>query len=83
LVLVIVIIKMGLMLSEYLFFLPLPLLLLVLASLFLEHFLFINWLLVVIVLGALLCNIIGATKLVIIAQKIEVLGGRYHNIIVY
>ncbi len=73
-VLVVVIIKMGLMLSEYLLFLPLPLLLLVLASLFLQHFLFIDWFLVVILLGALLCNIIGATKLVVVAQKIEVLG---------
>lgn len=72
-VLVVVIIKMGLMLSEYLLFLPLPLLLLVLASLFLQHFLFIDWFLVVILLGALLCNIIGATKLVVVAQKIEVL----------
>ena len=71
-VLVVVIIKMGLMLSEYLFFLPLSLLLLVLASLFLQHFLFIDWFLVVILLGALLCNIIGSTKLVVIAQKIEV-----------
>lgn len=73
-VLVVVIIKMGLMLSEYLLFLPLPLLLLVLASLFLQHFLFIDWFLVVILLGALLCDIIGATKLVVVAQKIEVLG---------
>jgi len=73
-VLVVVIIKMGLMLSEYLLFLPLPFLLLVLASLFLQHFLFIDWFLVVILLGALLCNIIGATKLVVVAQKIEVLG---------
>lgn len=72
-VLVVVIIKMGLMLSEYLLFLPLPLLLLVLASLFLQHFLFIDWFLVVILLGALLCDIIGATKLVVVAQKIEVL----------
>ena len=72
-VLVVVIIKMGLILSEYLLFLPLPLLLLVLASLFLQHFLFIDWFLVVILLGALLCNIIGATKLVVVAQKIEVL----------
>ena len=72
-VLVVVIIKMGLMLSEYLLFLPLPFLLLVLASLFLQHFLFIDWFLVVILLGALLCNIIGATKLVVVAQKIEVL----------
>ena len=73
-VLVVVIIKMGLMLSEYLLFLPLPLFLLVLASLFLQHFLFIDWFLVVILLGALLCNIIGATKLVVVAQKIEVLS---------
>jgi hypothetical protein len=73
-VLVVVIIKMGLMLSEYLFFLPLPLFLLVLASLFLHHFLFIDWLLVVIVLRALLCYVIGTTKLVVIAEKIEVLG---------
>lgn len=73
-VLVVVIIKMGLMLSEYLLFLPLPFLLLVLASLFLQHFLFIDWFLVVILLGALLCDIIGATKLVVVAQKIEVLG---------
>lgn len=73
-VLVVVIIKMGLMLSEYLLFLPLPLLLLVLASLFFQHFLFIDWFLVVILLGALLCDIIGATKLVVVAQKIEVLG---------
>ena len=73
-VLVVVIIKMGLMLSEYLLFLPLPLFLLVLASLFLQHFLFIDWFLVVILLGALLCNIIGATKLVVVTQKIEVLG---------
>jgi hypothetical protein len=72
-VLVVVIIKMALMLSEYLFFLPLSLLLLVLASLFLQHFLFIDRFLVVILLGALLCNIIGYTKLVVIAQKIEVL----------
>jgi len=72
-VLAVVIIKMGLMLSEYLLFLPLPFLLLVLASLFLQHFLFIDWFLVVILLGALLCNIIGATKLVVVAQKIEVL----------
>lgn len=72
-VLVVVIIKMGLMLSEYLLFLPLPFLLLVLASLFLQHFLFIDWFLVVILLGALLSNIIGATKLVVVAQKIEVL----------
>jgi hypothetical protein len=72
-VLVVVIIKMGLILSEYLLFLPLPLLLLVLASLFLQHFLFIDWFLVVILLGALLCDIIGATKLVVVAQKIEVL----------
>jgi hypothetical protein len=72
-VLVVVIIKMGLMLSEYLLFLPLPLLLLVLTSLFLQHFLFIDWFLVVILLGALLCDIIGATKLVVVAQKIEVL----------
>jgi hypothetical protein len=69
LLLVVVIIKMGLMLSEYLFFLPLSLLLLVLASLFLKHFLFINGFLVVIVLRALLCDVIGTTKLVIIAQK--------------
>jgi hypothetical protein len=73
-VLVVVIIKMGLMLSEYLLFLPLPLLLLVLASLFLQHFLFIDWFLVVILLGALFCDIIGATKLVVVTQKIEVLG---------
>ena len=73
-VLAVVIIKMGLMLSEYLLFLPLPLLLLVLASLFLQHFLFIDWFLVVILLGALLCDIIGATKLVVVTQKIEVLG---------
>ena len=73
-VLVVVIIKMGLMLSEYLLFLPLPFLLLVLASLFLQHFLFIDWFLVVILLGALLSNIIGATKLVVVAQKIEVLS---------
>jgi hypothetical protein len=72
-VLAVVFIKMGLMLSEYLLFLPLPFLLLVLASLFLQHFLFIDWFLVVILLGALLCNIIGATKLVVVAQKIEVL----------
>ena len=72
-VLVVVIIKMGLMLSEYLLFLPLPLFLLVLASLFLQHFLFIDWFLVVILLGALFCDIIGATKLVVVAQKIEVL----------
>ena len=73
-VLVVVIIKMGLMLSEYLLFLPLPFLLLVLASLFLQDFLFIDWFLVVILLGALLCDIIGATKLVVVTQKIEVLG---------
>ena len=71
-VLVVVIIKMGLMLCEYLFFLPLSLLLLVLASLFLQHFLLIDRFLVVILLSALLCNIIGSTKLVVIAQKIEV-----------
>jgi hypothetical protein len=41
---------------------------------FLHHFLFIDWFLVVIVLRALLCYIIGPTKLVVVAEKIEVLG---------
>ena len=72
--LVVVVIKMVLMLGEYLFFLSLPLFLLVLASLFLKDFLLVNWLLVVCELSrALLCDVVGTTELVIIAQEIQVL----------
>lgn len=72
-------IKFVLMLCEYLFLLSLPLLFLVLASLFLEHlFLIIRFL----VVDVLLVDVVGAAKLMVVTQEIEILSRRYHDVII-
>jgi len=63
------------MLCEYLFLLPLPLFLLVLSPLFLEHLFLIDWFLVVGVLVVVGGDVIAAAELLIAVEEIEVLGG--------
>ena len=67
--------KVNLVLSEYLFLLPLPLFLLVLSPLFLEHLFLIDWFLVVGVLVVVGGDVIAAAELLIAVEEIEVLGG--------